>query len=206
MSFRISSKPAEFLFFVLPHIILLFSCFSRTTDPIIKPKGYPRLTFPPKNYTTLSLSCPFSFQVPCYARFEPYRDASKTCWFNLKFPLFKATLFFTYETPGKNLAEYINDSHTLAYKHLTRATGIREMHIQDQTDRVFGTVYYIDGDVASACQFFFTDSLKHFLRGSLYFDQHTEPDSVAPIRDFLIKDVERIAETLRWKDAFDKTP
>jgi gliding motility-associated lipoprotein GldD len=144
--------------------------------------------------------------VPDYAHVEPYRDASKTCWFNLKFPSFKASLFFTYESPGKDLALYVNDSHTLAYKHLTRATGIRELMVQDPTDRVFGIIYYIDGDVASACQFYFTDSLKHFLRGSLYFDQHTEPDSVAPIRDFLIQDVERIAETLRWKNTFNKMP
>lgn len=176
-----------------------YACFKRPTEPILKPKGYPRVTLPVKRYTTLNLPCPFTFQVPDYARVEPYRDASKPCWFNLKFIPFKATLFFTYDKPGKNLAQYVDDSHTLAYKHLTRATGIRELSVHDQAERVFGTLYYIDGDVASACQFHFTDSLNHFLRGSLYFDQHTEPDSVAPIRDFLIKDVERIAETLRWK-------
>lgn len=175
------------------------SCFNRTADPIIKPKGYPRVTLPLKQYRALDLPCPFTFQVPDYARVEPYRDASKTCWFNLKFTPFKATLFFTYDKPGRNLAQYVDDSHTLAYKHLTRATGIRELNIMDAADRIFGTIYYIDGDVASACQFYFTDSLNHFLRGSLYFDQHTEPDSVAPVRDFLIQDVERIAETLRWK-------
>lgn len=184
---------------ILPWLLLTAACFRTASDPIIKPKGYPRVSFPPKQYVPLELPCPFTFQMPSYARTEPYRDASKTCWFNLKFTPFRATLFFTYDVPGKNLARYIDDSHTLAYKHQTRATGIRELNITDAQERVYGTIFYIDGDVASACQFYFTDSTRHFLRGSLYFDQHTEPDSVKPVREFLIKDVERIAETLRWE-------
>ncbi|MCX7651149.1 MAG: hypothetical protein N2050_11445 [Flavobacteriales bacterium] len=175
-----------------------WGCLGRSPEPMAKPKGFPRIQLPEKKFQPLPISCPFTFLTPQYADVELHKDLRHPCWFNLKFRTLKATLFCTYENPGKDLAQYIEDSRTLAYKHLTKATGIREQEVSDPKARVFGKIYYIDGDVASACQFYLTDSVRHFLRGSLYFDLHTDPDSVAPVRQFLIQDIHTVTETLQW--------
>ncbi|MCS6981454.1 MAG: hypothetical protein N2110_04750 [Flavobacteriales bacterium] len=180
-------------------VATLVGCFRSKTPPVQKPRGFPRVALPAKSYVPLLMDCPFTFMIPVYAEVAPYRDSKKKCWFNLKFKPFKATLHFTYAHIGRHLSSFTEDSRTLAYKHLTRSIGIREEKIIDPVNRVYGIIYYIDGDVASTCQFHFTDSVKHFLRGSFYFDIHTEPDSVAPVREFLHQDVAVIAQTLRWK-------
>jgi len=181
--------------------IFLVGCFRDDKVIIVKPKGYPRIILPEKKYIPLETEvCPFTFLRPEYSYSMPYREPSKKCWFNLKFPQFKATIFFTYDNPGKNIQQYIDDTRTLAYKHITRANAIREQEVADSPQRVFGIIYFIEGDVASSCQFYLTDSLRHFLRGSFYFDIQTEPDSVAPVREFLIQDIHMIVKTLNWKN------
>jgi gliding motility-associated lipoprotein GldD len=63
----------------------------------------------------------------------------------------------------------------------------------------FGMVYDLKGDVASAVQFFITDSTKHFLRGSLYFNIQPNRDSLNPVIDFLREDIMHLIETTQWK-------
>jgi gliding motility-associated lipoprotein GldD len=53
--------------------------------------------------------------------------------------------------------------------------------------------------VASAVQFFITDSTEHFLRGSLYFNCRPNRDSLNPVIDFLREDILHLIETTEWK-------
>ena len=45
-----------------------------------------------------------------------------------------------------------------------------------------------------------TDSTKHFLRGALYFNETPNADSIAPISKYVEEDVQRLIESLRWKN------
>ena len=65
--------------------------------------------------------------------------------------------------------------------------------------KVYGTYYTIRGSAASPVQFYVTDSSRHFLRGSLYFYAVPQPDSIAPVLDFLTADIDRLVETIQWK-------
>jgi len=65
---------------------------------------------------------------------------------------------------------------------------------------IFGLIYYIEGNTASSTQFFITDSTRHFLRGALYFNQHPDKDSLAPVIDYLREDIVTLMETLRFKN------
>ena len=47
-------------------------------------------------------------------------------------------------------------------------------------------------------QFFLTDSVDHFIRGSLYFDVEIN-DSIMPINNFLKEDIRFMIETFEWK-------
>jgi hypothetical protein len=53
--------------------------------------------------------------------------------------------------------------------------------------------------VASSVQFYATDSLRHFLRGSLYFFTTPNVDSLAPSIAFLTRDIEYLMQTIEWE-------
>ena len=52
--------------------------------------------------------------------------------------------------------------------------------------------------MATPLQFFVTDSVDHFMRGSLYFSHKPNPDSVAPVLQRLEADVRIMMETMQW--------
>ena len=84
--------------------------------------------------------------------------------------------------------------------HNKKATFIDDVPIQ-KPNNVKGMLFRVEGPVASQLQFFLTDSLeqKHFFRGSLYFNTQARPDSLAPVFDFVRKDLEKMLETFEWK-------
>lgn len=177
----------------------LVSCGS-DVESLPRPKGYCVVDFPEKEYQSYDSLCPFTFEYPVYAQIKPFtRDLSKTCWFDLAFPAYHATLHMSYEDVGKNFVQFSEDQHELAYKHTSKANAIEEIFVSAPQDKVWGIVYNIEGDAASNYQFHVTDSQRHFLRGSLYFDFKANNDSVAPVLNFLEKDVMHIVETVRWK-------
>ena len=60
-------------------------------------------------------------------------------------------------------------------------------------------VYDLKGDVASAVQFFITDSTDSFPQRILYFNVRPNRDSLNPVIDFLREDIMHLIETTRWK-------
>ena len=65
---------------------------------------------------------------------------------------------------------------------------------------VYGLMYFLEGEgVASPLQFYVTDSTRHFLRGSLYFNIYPNNDSLQPVIDFITDDVRHLITTLEWK-------
>jgi gliding motility-associated lipoprotein GldD len=115
-------------------------------------------------------------------------------------PQFEATLHFSYKIIDGNLASYLEDSHTLVSKHIPKADAIYDSLIIDPQRNVYGLTYRIIGsEAASPYQFFLTDSSKHFLRGALYFNTIPNNDSLQPVIDFIVDDIEHIINTLQWK-------
>ncbi|HRI40708.1 MAG TPA: gliding motility lipoprotein GldD, partial [Bacteroidia bacterium] len=106
--------------------------------------------------------------------------------------------YLTYKPVNGNLNRYIEDSRTYAYKHVTKASGIDEIILHEQPG-VSGLLYKVKGNAASPLQFWLTDSTAHFIRGSLYFYAVPNPDSIAPVLDFVQSDVQHFLERFHWK-------
>ena len=58
--------------------------------------------------------------------------------------------------------------------------------------------YMIDGDAATQSQFYVTDSINHFVTGSVYFNAKPNFDSIWPAVEYLREDVRRIMESMSW--------
>ena len=46
----------------------------------------------------------------------------------------------------------------------------------------------------------FTDSVKHYLRGALYFNVEPNKDSLAPVLQFVKEDINVLIESFNWKE------
>lgn len=185
------SKVLLFLF-----LLVVVSCNEKYTP---KPYGYYRIDFPTKTWTRTPDSLPYSFEVSANAVVEPDRDKdAEPGWINIHYPQYNAKLHLSYKriTSDTSLLSYTGDCHHLAYTHTIKAESINEKYFQK--DNLFGLIYLIEGNTASSTQFFVTDSTRHFLRGALYFNQHPDKDSLAPVINYLRQDIVNLMETISF--------
>lgn len=184
-------------------ITTFFGCSQKYTP---KPQGYFRIDFPEKKYHPLSKDYPYQFDVPDYSKIvRDQTNPDKNNWINVEVPRNKAVIHLSYynlqhgKKPPKNiLAEYIEESRSLAYKHTIKASAIGEKLFINPEAKVFGTIFNIEGNAASPMQFFLTDSTTNFLRGALYIRATPNIDSLKPVIRFLEADVVRLIETTSW--------
>ena len=178
--------------------IIQFSC----NTYIPKPKAYPRILYPVKAYNKADANCPFTFDKPVYSILEPYGDAANTCWYNLVYSPFDATLHLSYLpiTGTKELDSLAEDAYRMVFTpHIQRAEEIIEREISDSSKGLYGMIYDLEGKTATPFNFYLTDGKKHFIRGSFYFNKKTEMDSVMPIYTFLNADIMRALETFQFQ-------
>ncbi len=185
------------LSFLLLALGLITASCERSFTP--KPTGYVRIDTPEKEYRLYDDQPFYSFEIPSYARVVQYNRAGESGWISLVVPQVNGTIHLSYKPVTGNLGDYITDCRTLAYKHTVKADGIEETPFIHRKDKRFGMVYDLSGDVASAVQFFITDSTTHFLRGSLYFNCPPNRDSLKPVIDFMREDIMQLIETTKWK-------
>ena len=167
-----------------------------------KPKGYSRIDLPAHQYQTLENTHPYSFQYSSFAKILPDTFArAEPHWIFVAYPVLNASIQLTYKDVNNNpklLAGYIDDAYKLASKHQVKASGIQEQTFMTKKGRKV-VMFKLTGDVPSYYQFFTTDSTKHFLRGAMYFNVADKPDSLAPVIDYLKIDLDKLIETLEWK-------
>jgi len=119
----------------------------------------------------------------------------------MSYPDYNGTVYFSYKSVNNNLGQLINDSHEFVDKHIPKASAIDERIITDRKRNVFGISWEISGSgAASPYQFILTDSTSHFLRGALYFRNEPNNDSLAPVINFVKKDIHHLMNTLKWKN------
>ena len=178
-------------------LVLATSCKESYTP---KPAGYLRIDYPEKSYRLYDEQEFYQFEIPEYALIEqdPGSGAEQG-WINVSVPQLNGKIHLSYKAVDGQLNALITDSRELVYKHTVKAQGIEETPFIQRDQRRYGMIYDLKGEVASAVQFFVTDSSDHFLRGSLYFNSRPNRDSLNPVIEFLREDILHLIETTRWK-------
>ena len=181
-------------------IAALSACESQ--DYIPKPRGYARVDFPDHSYSrVLNENCAFRFEKSELSVYESVKaPEGESCWFNIVYPNQKAKVHFSYlKVTPENLTVYIEDARKLALKHLVKADDFEENVVLDDSARVFGVIYDFKGSTASNLQFYLTDSLNHFIRGSLYFEVTPNADSLSPSEAYIEEEVLHLINTFTWQ-------
>lgn len=177
--------------------VLITACGNSGQIP--KPYGYFRITMPENTYQKFDEKKSYSFEYSTISKIEDRADKPGQDWINIVYPQHDATIYLTYHNIKNNLDTIINDSHNFTYRHTIKADAINEMTYFFPEKNVFGLYAELEGDAASPIQFLLTDSAKNFLRGSLYFNAEPNSDSVAPVINFIRKDIIHLMETLEWE-------
>jgi len=192
----------------IPALILLLSALSCREVTVPKPKGHFRIDLPVKEYLKFigqsgeNKDIPFSFEYPSYGRltFKP-EERNEPGWFNIEFPAYKAKIYLTYKAVKNDFEGLMEQSYRMNVKnHITKADAINEQQFNNNKDKVFGVLYDLKGNTASAVQFYVTDSVSNYLRGSLYFSTEPNADSLAPVINFFREDIIHLIETLKWEN------
>ena len=86
----------------------------------------------------------------------------------------KATIYLSYRPIKNNLDSLFYDAYQMPSKHIIKASEIPEKVFINPENKAYGTLFRIVGEAASQAQFFVTDSVNHFLVGSLVFLHPTQ--------------------------------
>ena len=97
------------------------------------------------------------------------------------------------------LAYYVNSANDEIDKHKIKADNILNETILRPEDRVFGSFFELQGDVATPFQFYLTDSTSKFLYCEVLFNSTPNYDSLRPTLDYLKRDLDEFMNTVKWK-------
>jgi gliding motility-associated lipoprotein GldD len=178
------------VFFFL--IIVFVSCGS---DTLPKPKPFLKLAYKTPTYFQFNSTCSYQFEISNQAKIE----VKENCWASIKYPNLKATIHLTYREVDENLNEVLKEVEKLTFEHTIKADAINPIDYENIEKKVFGTIFNVEGNVATNIQFRVTDSTKHVLAGSLYFYTKPNYDSILPAVKYIEKDIIHLIETVAWK-------
>ncbi|WP_194766629.1 gliding motility lipoprotein GldD [Tamlana sp. I1] len=186
-------------------LVVLALCFSCKEDVVPKPNAFLRLEYPEPNYKEINFDLPFTFEINKLATkvsVNEVKAPTKSYGVNLEYPSLRGTLFLTYKSidnSEKNLNDFLRDAQNFTQKHTIKADEIPVTAYLNKQRKVYGAFAEVKGNVASPAQFYVTDSVQHFLTGSLYFYAKPNYDSILPAAQYIEKDIKHIMETVTWK-------
>jgi gliding motility-associated lipoprotein GldD len=156
---------------------------------------------PPARYNQLALNeLPYKFMISQYATVEMPPADSAEFWINIDYQKFDAKIYCSYQTIApQSLAEHTGECRKLVSRTVKQAFAINEKEYENDRNRVYGTLFEIEGETASPIQFMLTDSVSHFFRGALYFQCEPNADSLAPCIDYLRNDIIEMIQSFEWK-------
>ncbi len=185
--------------------VLIIACLqllSCNEVAVPKPKAFLSLEYPDAVYKPIEANLPFTFKnnvALSKLNAIKYSNNGRTIGMELHYPKLKSTVFLTYKKIKKsNLTAYLRDAQNLTQKHTIKANEISQDAFENHEQKVYGMYYQVGGDAASQSQFYVTDSVNHFLTGSLYFYTKPNYDSILPAAAYVKKDIAKIMETIKW--------
>ncbi len=190
------------IIFVVLASFLFTSCLKKEEVITPKPVGYFRIAIPEPDRVSFDTILPFTFDYEKAAVISIVEKEKGTFWFDLAYPEFSATVKMTYHPLKDNLRELVLDEDKMVMFHVEQrmAEDVVPSIVSDPKSRLYGQIYELKGkNVASTMQFWLTDSVDHYVRGTLYFDFIQNNDSLAPVIDYLHGEMMTMIETWQWE-------
>jgi len=193
-----NEKSYIFILIILVFVSIIYSCTGNYTP---KPKGFLRIEPQAAQYVILDeTDLPYSFSVSRQAIIELPPTDSAAYWINIDYPLLSAKIYCNYrQITSGILNELTEESYRLAERAAGNASVITGKSFENKEIAVYGTLLFIEGETPSPVQFMITDSSRHFFRGALYYNHQTNTDSIAPVTDYIKRDITELIQSFYWK-------
>jgi gliding motility-associated lipoprotein GldD len=186
------------LLLITTFLITTFTACQRRSVP--RPYGYFRIAIPDTMYTICEMKdYPYAFRLSQHAYTETHFCEGEQYWIDIQYPTLNATIHCSYKKIDNNLRQLSRDAQEFLYSHAAVASAIPTQEYTDDERRVYGLYYELHGNTATPIQFYLTDSVRHFFRGSVYCNTIPNQDSLRPIYDYLRKDARVIMESMEWR-------
>ena len=187
--------------YIIPALIFILLLFSCTRNYTPKPKGFLRIEPQMAQYDIFTYDeLPSSFSVSSQTIIELPPTDSIAYWMNIDYPHLSAKIYCDYQQiTAVSLKSHTDQCYKLAERAAGNASVINEKFYVNEEKNVYGTLFLIEGESPSPIQFMLTDSTKHFFRGALYYKYKTNPDSIAPVTDYLKRDITELIQSFYWK-------
>lgn len=184
-------------------LFIFFTCISLScrNDYTPKPKGYLRIAPPEAQYIAFNMNeLPYGFNISTQTVIEIPPEDSSLYWLNIDYPDLHAKIYCSYQaiTP-QTLREHENECRRLTERTVRNADAINEKRYENGKHHVYGTLFRIEGETASPIQFMLTDSISGFFRGALYYKYSSNADSLAPVTEYIQKDITELIQSFYWK-------
>ena len=180
---------------------VLFSLFTACNAPMPKPRGMLRIDLPAPRYAEFSTpGRPYTFRFSRLANVELPPVGSADDRLNIAYPAWGVKIYCSCIaiTPA-TLSAASDECRELIRRSVREARAITEQAYEDPEARVYGVLFHIVGDAPAPIRFMLTDSATRFFQGALYDPGRVDPDSVAPLTDYLRRDVAELMQSFRWR-------
>lgn len=175
--------------------------FSACTHYTPKPRGYVRIEPPEATYEPLAADhLSYRFNRSRLAVVEEPAPGDSSGDITLAYPTLGAKLYGSYlSLPPGRLEAALGDCRKLVAREAALAAGVTEKAYSNPEQQVYGSLFLLEGDVASPVQFMLTDSVSRLFRGALYYDCRPNADSLAPLTGYLSRDIIEFIQSFKWK-------
>ena len=197
----IKKNQKSFIIVLLAFLILIaYAC--KEPAPVPKPPTYLNINFPDHSYSYVKGDCPYEFKLASiYKQKTIYNSKLKSCKQKIDLGPLNGSLSLYYISleSKDSLPKIINFSNDLVDEHKIKADKINFQQIIDKKNKVFGTFFELQGNVATNFQFYLTDSSQHFVRGEVLLNCRPNYDSLRPVLNYLKIDLLELVHNFKWK-------
>ena len=199
--FPSSIRPGRLMLYLLLGLTAATTSLSCRRQYTPKPDAYFRIDPYPETYWRTTLpGTRLSFEIPEGTTEALDPDSTHrhdgVQWLNIRFPRYRATLYCSYHPLRGNLDRLTNESRELVYRQSIRPDVVQAGHYENDSSKIYATLYDLSAESATPLQFIVTDSTRYLLRGALYFDEPGKSDSIAPVVDDLSDHIAHLIESI----------
>ncbi len=187
---------SKILSFFLIFFIFLISC---NDSNLPKQSAFLRIEFPEPNYLFHNeLNLPTDFYYNSNAAMIGLANDSQLSidYSNMNLSI---DLSFNNLNNQQRLENNLRDFLLILDTHSKKSNGVVMREYEDKNKRKFGKIFEMKGDVASPIQFYITDSLSNFMKGSLNLKFKSKYDSIFPSIQYVKNDIIVLFESLNWR-------
>jgi gliding motility-associated lipoprotein GldD len=143
---------------------------------------------------------PYGFNLSTQTAVEIPANDSAQYWLNIDYPNLNAKIFCSYQIITPQTFHEHEDACRRLIEHANKNADAINENIYENKDRhIYSSLFLTEGEAASPIQFMLTDSVANFFRGALYYKYSANTDSVAPVTEYIKKDIIELIQSFYWK-------